>query len=195
MRIEPGQLPSRIETERLILRPWQAGDEADLQQALGESVAHLKPWIPWVTTEPPTRDQTRSRLQVWIDEFASGANFVYAVLDRSDGRVAGGAGLYPRVGPGGIEIGYWIRLSRAGSGFATEAARALTPAGFGLAGIDRVEIHTSPANEASRRVPEKLGYVLEEVRKDVPQRDGSVRDSAVYTLSAARYAEEWGSPS
>lgn len=191
MRITPEQLPARIETERLVLRPWEAADAAGLHEALVESVGHLKPWIPWATPEAPTLEQARRRMGVWIEEFRSGVNFVYAAVERSGGGVLGGAGLYPRVGPGGIEVGYWIRLSRAGAGFATEATRALTHAGFGVPGIGRIEIHTNPANLASRRVPMKLGYGLASIRRGERQRDGSVRDTEVYELTLDRYTAEW----
>jgi RimJ/RimL family protein N-acetyltransferase len=85
------------------------------------------------------------------------------------------------VGPGAIEIGYWIRDAAAGRGFATEASRALTAVGFGLEGIERIEIHCATDNAASRRVPEKLGY------QPRIGGDATGADRAVYEMSRTQF--------
>jgi RimJ/RimL family protein N-acetyltransferase len=185
--------PTRIETERLLLRPWRIDDAPLLHTALTESVEHLKPWIPWATPEAPTSEETYERLRTWVEEFEAGDNFVYAVFDRAEDELMGGIGLYPRIGPGGLEIGYWMRSTRAGLGFATEASRALTHAGFGVRGVGRIEVHCDPANFASSRIPEKLGYRLVEVRRSEPGPDGTKRDTAVFELTRHRYDEDWDS--
>lgn len=176
--------PSRIDTERLVLRPWMAEDLEPLHDALTESVEHLKPWIPWATPEAPTLEQTEARLGIWLDEFINGDTFLYAALDRSDSALVGGIGFFPRVGPGALEIGYWMRLSRAGSGFATEATKAVTRTGLRIRGIERLEVHLDPANVSSRRVPEKLGYRLLQIR-DEDTLDGGTRKTAVFELTRA----------
>ncbi len=172
-------LPPRVETQRLALRPWLGEDLDAVRAALEESVDHLLPWIPWATAEKPTAEQVRALLAGWIEQRESGSNFIYAIFDRAEGRLLGGIGLYARVGPGSLEIGYWLRRSASGSGFATEAARALAAAAFALDGVRALEIHTSPENLASRRIPEKLGYRLIETRFGP---DGGGRDTLVFGL-------------
>jgi RimJ/RimL family protein N-acetyltransferase len=182
--LQASDLPSLIQTDRLLLRPWRAEDLDALHEALTESVEHLKPWIPWATPEAPTLAESDARLTTWLDDFINAETFLFAAFDRTDSTLVGGIGYFPRVGPGALEIGYWIRLSRAGSGFATEASRALTDVGLGLPGIERLEIHMDPTNVTSRRVPEKLGYSLLELRDD-PKPDGTARQMAVFVLSGA----------
>ena len=63
-----------------------------------------------------------------------------------------------RIGPGGLEIGYWVAREHTGRGIATAAAAALTEAGLGLPGIERIEIVHDLSNAASGQVPRKLGY-------------------------------------
>ena len=179
--------PPRIETERLLLRPWIAEDAEALHEALTESVEHLEPWIPWATPHAPTMEQTETRLGIWLDEFINGDTFLYAAFDRSDSTLVGGIGFFPRIGPAALEIGYWMRMSRAGAGFATEATEAMTAVGLRVCGIERLEIHMDPSNVPSRRVPEKLGYRLLEIRDDAGP-DGGARRTAVFELRRAELA-------
>ena len=157
MRLDP---PDSLATERLLLRPWCEGDLAAFREALAESLDDLRRWVPWAQVPSLGSGETAALVRKWANDFAAGSAFVYATFRRADDRLVGGVGLYPRVGPGAIEIGYWIRSTDAGVGFATEASCALTSAGLALPGIERVEMHCDRRNTASRRVPEKLGYAL-----------------------------------
>jgi RimJ/RimL family protein N-acetyltransferase len=94
--------------------------------------------------------------------FASGEEWVYGLFDRNDAEVLGGCGLYPRVGPGAVEIGYWLAAGHTGRGLATVAAGALTRIAFDTLGVERVEIRCDPRNVASARVPHRLGYTTDE---------------------------------
>ncbi|MBO0729615.1 MAG: GNAT family N-acetyltransferase, partial [Acidimicrobiaceae bacterium] len=77
-----------------------------------------------------------------------------------NGSVAGGCGLHHRIGPGGLEIGYWTHSSFLRTGVATSAARLLTEAAFARADVTRVEIHHDKANTASAGIPRKLGFQM-----------------------------------
>lgn len=153
-------LPQRLNTERLALRTWAPEDAEALRSALAESVEHLQPWIPWATAHAPSTGEARALLEGWIEQRESGQNFIYAIFDRTGVRLLGGIGLYTRVGPGRLEIGYWLRRDASGFGFATEATRELVRVGFAAPGVEALEIHTDPANRASMRIPEKLGFRL-----------------------------------
>lgn len=184
--------PDSIHTERLILRPWRRADLHILHEALVESVDHLFPWIPWAKSEPPALADAEARLAVWIRDFDAGTNHVYAVFDETDGRLVGGVGLHPRVGPGAIEVGYWIRVREVGRGLATEATEALTGVAFQLEGIQRVEIHCAPANTPSRRVAEKSGYRFTGIG---PHGDGAGGDPvqlAIYAITRDEFAKMAG---
>jgi len=70
----------------------------------------------------------------------------------------GGTGLHRRIGPAGLEIGYWISADHLGMGLATTVSRMLTTGAFTIPEIGHVEIHCDEANVASSRVPERLGF-------------------------------------
>lgn len=63
--------------------------------------------------------------------------------------------------PSEIDIGYRLKRSHWGCGYATEGARALVAQAFGAWGEERVVGYALAANAASRRVLEKAGLKLE----------------------------------
>jgi RimJ/RimL family protein N-acetyltransferase len=104
--------------------------------------------------------------------------------------VVGGSGLHARIVEGGLELGYWIRVSQTRRGYATEVARALTTAGFEVPGVVRVEVHCDPRNLFSRRIPERLGYRLVETRRaDRLTPAGEPRDTAVFEMTRERWED------
>jgi RimJ/RimL family protein N-acetyltransferase len=161
-----------------------------LKEALDTSLEHLRPWMPWAHDEPTAVDEKGELLRAFRGRFDLGEDFVYGVLAGDESEVVGGSGLHPRVGSGALEIGYWIRASHVGRGFARETAGALTKVAFRVCGVDRVEIQVDPANEASLRVPRALGFTEEAtLRRRLPAGEGRARrDSVVFTLLAEEVA-------
>jgi len=148
----------RIVTPRLVIRCWDPRDAPLAKEAIDSSLDHLRPWLPWARHEPQTLAEKVELLREFRGQFDLGSNSVYAILDAAEERILGGTGLHPRIGPGGIEIGYWIRADAAGQGFATEATAALTRIAFEVADVERVEIRCAPDNHASAAIPRKLRY-------------------------------------
>ena len=176
--------PYRIETERLVIRCYEPRDAPLLQDAIEESIEHLRPFMPWVDDEPQTLEEKVSSCRRFRAAFDSGEDFVYGIFDRAETEQLGGTGLHPRVGPGGLEIGYWTRAGATRQGIATEAAAALTRVALEVCGADRVEIRIDPRNEASFGVPRALGFPVEAtLRRRLPDRPGKpLRDVTIHTL-------------
>lgn len=173
----------RIETERLVVRCWAPEDAPALQQALGENLEHLRPWMPWIDQEPELLDAKIERLRGFRGRFDLGQDFTYGIFDLDETRVLGGSGLHTRVGPGALEIGYWIHKDHINRGYATELVAAVTRIGFAVHDIDRLEIRVDPANLASAAVPRKLGYRHEVTRRRIlPVRNDERRDLMIWTL-------------
>lgn len=149
-------LPEHVETPRLTLRLWRLEDARTLHLAVTASVEHLRPWMPWIDQEPLTVADREARIAEWRQIWFDGGDAYYGVF--ADGVAVGGTGLHRRLGPGGLEIGYWIHVDHVEQGYATELARALTGTALTQPGIDRVEIHHDQANIISGRVPQRLGY-------------------------------------
>lgn len=149
-------LPESIEAHGVVLRRWSVDDAPALHDAVTSSIDHLRPWMGWISFEPLTLDQRRDLIAGWAEAWVAGGDVVCGIWQ--DGAVVGAAGLHHRIGPGGLEIGYWVRADCTGRGLATAASRALTDLAFTSPDIEVVEIHHDVANLVSRRIPEKLGY-------------------------------------
>jgi RimJ/RimL family protein N-acetyltransferase len=179
--------PYRVETERLVLRCWDPADADALDDAVAESIEELRVWMPWAAQ--PFEEPTIEILRRFRGGFDLGADFAYAILSHA-GELLGATGLHTGDGTG-LEIGYWIRTSRTGEGFATEAAAALSRVALELCGVERVDIRIEPENEPSLRIPRRLGYREEALlrRALVPLvRGGPRRDAILFTLSLQELA-------
>jgi RimJ/RimL family protein N-acetyltransferase len=176
--------PYRIETERLVIRCYEPRDAPLLKDAVDSSLDHLRPWMPWAEDEPQTLEEKTDLLRSFRAQFDSGDNFVLGVFSADESRLIGGSGLHPRLDPGGLEIGYFVRADATRQGYITESTAALTRVGFEICQADRIEIRIEPGNEASFGVPRKLGFTEEAtLRRRLPGRAGGpLRDVTIFTM-------------
>jgi ribosomal-protein-serine acetyltransferase len=150
-RPEPDEV---IEYGPLTLRRSREDDLDDLVRAVTESEDHLRGWLPWVAGF--SVESEAAFLAQAARDWESGAAYSYTI--RTGGALAGGIGLMARIGPGGLEIGYWVHRAYTRRGLATAASAALVEQAFRLPGVDRVEIVHDELNVASGGVPRKLGF-------------------------------------
>lgn len=180
----------RVETERLLLRCWQPEDAPLVRAALDASDAHLRPWIPFMKDEPRNLADTAEWLRTHRANFDLDRQYRYGVFDRADGALLGENMLLARVGYGGLEVGYWTRVDQGGRGIAREASCAMIRVGFEVAGVERIEIHCAPDNQASAAIPERLGFTHETtLRRRAPDTEGEVHDLMIWTLFREQYPE------
>ena len=167
-----------------MIRCYDPRDAPLLKEAIDSSLDHLRPWMPWTEHEPQTLEEKTDLLKSFRSQFDAGENFVYGIFSADETEQLGGTGIHPRIEPGGLEIGYFIRASAARQGFVTESTAALTRIGFEICGADRIEIRIDPSNEASLGVPRKLGFVEEAtLRRRLPGREGGpLRDVTIFTI-------------
>ncbi|MEO8909818.1 MAG: GNAT family N-acetyltransferase [Gemmatimonadaceae bacterium] len=152
-------------SRRILLRPFRAEDLLPLRAAIDETLIEVRRWLPWGKEEPSSLEHLAARIDKYANECADGTAWRLALIDAADGRFLGSGTLFPYPGPGALEVGYWIRNSEAGQGLATRAAAALVRHAFLEQGIQRMELWTRPANEASAAVARRLGFHFREQLK------------------------------
>ncbi len=182
--------PRRIRTERLLLRPYRPADAPLFKEAVDSSLEHLRVFIEFAWLAPEPLSMVERRIDEVSRSFERGVGWAYALLSPDGSELIGGAGLHRRVGPEALEIGYWLRASRVGRGYATEAAAALTRVSFECSGVIRTEIHIDPANTASLAIPTRLGYTHDAtLRRRLPpvRAGGERRDAEIFSLLDSEY--------
>ena len=149
-----------IETTRLSLRPFEAGD-AGAHAALyaDPEVTRFLPGGPFPADEIPARS-VRS-LARFAEHWKAYEWGVWAVVDKASGTVVGQCGLNHLPDGSEVELLYALARSTWGRGLATEAGRAALEHGFGSVGLERIVAVTRPEHRASRRVMERLGMAYE----------------------------------
>jgi ribosomal-protein-serine acetyltransferase len=167
-----------IEYGPVTLRRYRADDLEALHGAAMESLDHLRPWFPWVADY--SRQTAVEYLDGSIRRWADGDEYGYAIL--TEGTLAGNISLMARIGPGGLEIGYWVHRAYTRRGLATAASAALVEQAFRLPGVDRVEIVHDELNVASGKIPGKLGFTEIERRPLDPPPEGGNGNGVVWRL-------------
>ena len=171
----------RIDAGAVLLRRLCQADATAIAAAVRASMKHLEPWMRWATKEAADVGHQRARIIEAEGRWDAGTDFIYSVLPpcaetgaavREGAAVLGTFGLHRRIGPGGIEMGYWIHADHSGRGYGTAAARALTAVALALPGVERVEIHCDAANAASAAIPRRLGYRLDRIEARAPAAPG-----------------------
>lgn len=146
--------PRRLRTERLLLRPFEAGDLAALH-----AMRACEDSVRWLYEDPPTLEQDRARLERRMRNvrFAlTGDALGFAAV--AGGEIVADVSLFLRSAEDHQgEIGFITHPAHQGRGFATEAAGALLELAFDTFGLHRVSGRLEARNVASARVLEKLG--------------------------------------
>jgi ribosomal-protein-serine acetyltransferase len=148
--------PAMIDAGDLVLRQWEPAWAEAAAAAVQASLPELTPFMPWATADY-NADTARGYVNLTAEHWQKGEAFDYAVFTPT-GDLVGSCGLMTRMGPGTLEIGYWIHSAHAGRGYATKAAAALALVGLALPGIERVVIRHDAANAASGAVAAKAGF-------------------------------------
>jgi len=190
-------LPTRIDTERLLMRPPQAGDGAQFFEVLSESLVEMRRFLavlPWVAAEP-SLEAAELHCRHAHAKFVARQDLPFFLFERASGRLVGATGLHRTVwATPKTEVGYWVRTSHTGRGLITEAVEAATRYAFAHVGAVRVELITDSANEASRKVADRCGFVLEGLlTNDHRAPDDSLRSTCIYARFPPATAAPWPS--
>lgn len=164
-----------LETERLLLRPFEEDDAGDVLAASRDR--EILRWMPWAST------QTKQTAIDWCTTHAHpdparAVNFAVIAGDR----FVGSAGLGRTDWTDGrVEVGYWIASWARRKGYAVEATRGVAAYAFEK-GMHRVELLTATTNHASQGVARKAGFTRECVlREAMLVRAGRV-DAVLFSL-------------
>lgn len=146
-----------LETERLLLEPWQEGDWTKLRP-----VATDPEVMRYITGGAPWPDE---RIRGFVDRqmklYAERGFCRWRATEKSTGEFAGFCGVGSWRDGMDPEIGWWLARRLWDRGLATEAARVALRDAFERVGLERIVSVAMVGNAASRRIMEKLGLTFE----------------------------------
>ena len=156
------------------------------RDALAAAAADGRLWELWFTSVP-TAEETAGYIAQALAGQAAGTMLPWAVRDLATGAIVGSTRYHDIVAPADrVEIGWtWYAASRQRSHVNTACKLLLFTHAFEDLGCAVVGLRTDNFNFASQRAIEALGAKKDGVlRHHWPRRDGSVRDSVIYSLLA-----------
>ena len=152
-------LHSIVVTERLFLRHFHILDAEAMYQVFGDPEAMR------FGDGPQTKEWVEAWLHTCLERYYQTWGFgPYAIVETREQNVIGYCGLFYFADINGqpeVEIGYRLRRSAWGKGYATEAALAVRDFAFQTLSVQRLIALIDPSNTASIRVAEKIGMHYE----------------------------------
>lgn len=168
-----------LETERLILRPFQRSDAERVAALAGDREIVLNTLsIP----HPYTIEDAQQWIARQQESRSSGDAVELAITIRDSGEVAGAIGLMLSDEKRRAELGYWLGREYWGRGLVSEASRELVRYGFHSLGLQRVFAFHFARNQASRRVLERLGMSHEGILRKHVSKWGEPQDLWVWGI-------------
>ncbi len=154
-------------TNRLLLRPWHADDEREVER--GFDIYRRLEVARWLGAKPdpwPDLQEARRRLGRWSEYGEAHPGYgLWAVVPDGVDVPAGTVLLMPlhdgdEQPTGHVEVGWHFHPDAWGNGYATEAAQALLDHAWDM-GLPVVEAIALADNTASIKVMERLGMGFE----------------------------------
>lgn len=145
----------RLETERLILRPFRPED----REAVLEFASNPQ-------TQEHTGDPLRKDLNeidqlienIWLKDYNTHGYGRFALIHKADNKIIGFSGIKYLPEADATDLGYRMLPEYWGKGLATESCRPVLDFAFNQIGLEEVIAFVEAANPASSRVLEKLGF-------------------------------------
>ena len=179
--------PVTLTSEQLRLEPLGLQHVDGLKRAAADGEL----WTIRVTSVPEP-DDTRGYIERALQGFTEGHRLAFAVIDVASGDVIGSSSYHDIVpAVDRLEIGYtWYAKSRQRTSVNAGAKLLLMTHAFDTLGAQLVGWRTDNFNFASQRAIERLGARRDGVlRHHALRRDGSVRDTVMYSMSVGEWPE------
>ncbi|WP_280152664.1 GNAT family protein [Piscinibacter sp. XHJ-5] len=143
-------------------------------------------------TSVPEPENTAAYVETALKHHGEGHRLAFAVIEVASGRVIGSSSYHDIVpAVSRLEIGYtWYAASMQRTHVNTSAKLLLLTHAFETLGAQLVGWRTDNYNFASQRAIERLGAKRDGViRHHHPRRDGTVRDTVMYSMTAGEWPE------
>ena len=174
---KPDLTTLNIEGERIRLTSISQAYERDIFEEFTSDIATYM--IPKAAN---SIEETRAFIDSSLQSFTDANNLVFVILDKRTGEFLGCCGLHGRGDVKNPEFGIWLKRSAHGQGLGREAIRTLAEWAERHIRLESFLYPVDKRNRPSRKIPESLGGVVVEERKDEGMA-GNVLDEVVYKIA------------
>ncbi|MGE0549782.1 MAG: GNAT family N-acetyltransferase [Kofleriaceae bacterium] len=173
-------------TERLALRELRDDDAPAIALGAGDpTVARFLLAIPSPYPVALARRWVTNRRQWW----RTGRGITLAITERlAPEQLLGTVSLRRYTRDRRAELGYWLASAAWGNGIATEATRAAVEWGFSELNLARIYAQVLADNRGSQRVLDKLGMVVEGIKRQHVRKGSVLHDVLFYGLLRAEWS-------
>ena len=172
----------RLQTERLILRPFEAADGPAMYRnwCADPDVTRYLTW-PCHGSE----EVSCFLADLWAKEAEKPDTYQWAIVPKALGQPIGSLAVVSHYDPiAQCELGYCIGKAWWGQGLMTEEVKGAIRYLILEVGMNRVEARHDTHNPASGRVMQKAGMAFEGVQRQAGRNNTGVCDIAVYAILA-----------
>jgi RimJ/RimL family protein N-acetyltransferase len=174
----------RLETERLILRPFGFSDAAEVMRLAGDrAIADTTLNIP----HPYKEGMAEEWISRHQENFDKDQGVSFAITQKQDGLLVGAISLMGMAKNHQAELGYWVGKPYWNEGYCTEAGRAVIRYAFSDLALVRVHSCHLTRNPASGRVMQKIGMRHEGCRRQHVRKWDKTEDLELYGI----LKQEW----
>ena len=171
--------------ENLKLILSQPHHAEEITKVVLENLEQLKLWMPWAKDDYSI-DSAREFIKFNLAQFAGNGSFSASII--LEERFVGAVGFHNLdLKNKSAHIGYWLAKEAQGKGIVTRCCRVLFDYLFDDLGLNRIQINCNIENTKSRAIPERLGFQLEGIHRQVEWLRDDFRDWAIYAM----LKEDW----
>lgn len=171
-------------TDRLILRPFEAGDAEELQQLINDfDVASTTLNIPYPYPEGGAAAFIARRAE--IDQ--EGTGYTFALIDKGNHTFMGSIGMTINTNHKRAELGYWLGKRYWNQGYVTEGVKRVLQFGFEELALNKIVAAAMTKNPASSSVMKKNGMQYEGTFRQHFLKWDIYEDIAYYSLLREEY--------
>jgi ribosomal-protein-serine acetyltransferase len=166
--------------EKTELRLIDRQDTHELFKLLDANRDHIRQWHPWVDAIRAAPAVERAIVN-WQQQYANNRGFYAGIWHHGHF-----CGVINHLNVDWVNrwtaLGYWLDKEHQGKGIMTACCRTMIDHSFNVWKLNRVTIECATENTRSRAIPERLGFKLEGIARQIEWVHDRFVDHAMYSL-------------
>ena len=178
----------KLETDRLVLRPFKIEDAADMfsNWASSDEVTRYLTWPAHSSV-----DVSKMLLESWVKAYEAPQKYEWCIELKEIGQAIGSIGVvHIDENVDAMELGYCVGPAFWNQGITTEALKRVIEFLFSEVGCNRICAYHHTGNTNSGKVMQKAGLTYEGTLKSAGKTNTGICDMAVYGMTKAMFTKQ-----